>query len=729
MRKINLLCVLILFSGNFLFAQTWDVLNKSMATYSQNDGDTNNGAWSIAKGTATITINVVEEAYVNFTKTGKWAWLKPTTPFANLISDTPYSIEIKARVNSNDENQISLRINNGGTEKFMTTIFLKHGDASNGYINTTASSSNAYTVNTSEWQVYRWVLHADHSKYDVYIDGVEDPVFENVAVASKTDQNGIYFGAESDKACNIDIEYVKMGTGDFFSNPKIRSVVLNAEGHMKSSDDAIVTATANMALLEGKTVTFSLVDENDIIVADVTPQTAVVVGNVAVGTFTIPAAVSAGEYKVKVSVPFDEGGDAMKMYPYTIADASEWDIVNKTMTAWDSGHYLDKAWISYIGASLTTEPDRYSFTQEENYVNLTKTYSTYTTNSITIYTSDLKVAANTAYTFEYKVRINPIDKNLYPDDANGWELNMLSARIENKAPNLYLGYDAEGNGYVTLNSNFANTTAEERVAANIGEWNLYRFVLSADRTTFDLYMNGTRIFRKVPTTSLSGSNILRLGSAVERARCNIDFEYAKMGTGDLNTIPLIYSVDLDSDSHIVGYSATVGVTVETDLITNDSKLLVSLIDKNGNVIVSEEEISVTGDTTTGSITIPNTVGAGNYFVKVAVPGGQIGDVTVESKTVEYEVVDDNTTDISQKAYKNNVSVSANILKGGQILSIEADKSSLSEVALYGIDGSPVYHQLVSGNSFTFSVPSIGGLYLLKIKLDNNTSKEFKILVK
>jgi hypothetical protein len=37
--------------------------------------------------------------------------------------------------------------------------------------------------------------------------------------------------------------------------------------------------------------------------------------------------------------------------------------------------------------------------------------------------------------------------------------------------------------------------------------------------------------------------------------------------------------------------------------------------------------------------------------------------------------------------------------------------------------------VVSGNEFTLNAPAVAGMYLLLVRLVDNTSKEFKILVK
>lgn len=310
MKKTNFLLALIVFSSNFLFAQTWDILDKSMAAYNQDGGASNNGPWAVVQGSSAGSSTTQQAGYVNITKTGmatsgKWAWVRPATAIADLTTNTPYSIEIKARVNPTNvtetstnfqSNQISLRLKSINT---AARIYLKYGNGvTGGFVSTTSGgTSNVYTINTSEWQIYRMVFHANHLKYDVYVDGLDEPVLENISVNTTSDQNGVYFGAESYHCCNIDVEYVKMGTGDFFSKPRISSMALSQNNHI-TGNEATVSVTANTALIDNDNkLLFSLVDlDGNEIVA---PVEATVTDNVAIANLVIPASVVVGQYKVK----------------------------------------------------------------------------------------------------------------------------------------------------------------------------------------------------------------------------------------------------------------------------------------------------------------------------------------------------------------------------------------------------------------------------------------------
>lgn len=325
MKKTCSLLTSIMFAGSFLFAQTWDILDKSMAAYNQNEGVITNQAWSINQGGSASGVATQQSGYVNFTKTntgssGYWAWLRPATALANLTSGTAYSIEVKARVKPIgiadqgsyfEANQISLRM-----QQLGAPIYLRYGDGtSTGSVSTKPDGTNAYLINTSEWQIYRWILHADHSSYDVYIDGVEEPVFENIAIGSKSDPNGIYFGAESQHRCNIDVEHVKMGAGVFFSKSKIVSVSLSSNSHVEDTEKDI-TVTANTVLIDdGEKLLISLVDDDDnVLVAEVD---AFVSQDKAIVNLTIPATVAKGKYFVKAAAPGGQIGET-QISPKTV---------------------------------------------------------------------------------------------------------------------------------------------------------------------------------------------------------------------------------------------------------------------------------------------------------------------------------------------------------------------------------------------------------------------------
>jgi predicted GH43/DUF377 family glycosyl hydrolase len=319
MNKTFLLAAFFFAAIHLIPAQTWDILDKSMSDWNQNGGAPTNQAWAVAQGGSAGCVVTQQAGYVNFTKTNagstaRWAWVRPATAFADLTTGTPYSIEVKARVHSTgiadntsnyEANQISLRL---GGKNTAARFYLRYGDGvTSGSVNTVPGTSGGYRFNTSAWQVYRLVFHADHTKYDLYIDGVDAPVFEGVAVSTTGDQNGIYFGAESAHRCNMDIEYVKMGTGDFFSTSKIVSVSLSSNSQEENVGKTIAITVRTVEIADGAKIQISLVDGYGNVLVD--GVEAVVTNNMAIANLTVPATLTTGKYLVKAAAPNGKIGD------------------------------------------------------------------------------------------------------------------------------------------------------------------------------------------------------------------------------------------------------------------------------------------------------------------------------------------------------------------------------------------------------------------------------------
>ncbi|MDR1585662.1 MAG: cadherin-like beta sandwich domain-containing protein, partial [Prevotellaceae bacterium] len=236
--KKNALIILVMavFAASPIWAAewSWDILDKSMgASWDVDEGSTTNKAWAHTKGGSAGSVATQTGNYVNIVKTvagssARYAWVRPAAALNELTTNTAYTIEVKARAGEIDKttfpdtgsnfeaSQICLRI---GNENLATPIFLRYGDGTTGgSISTYANGSDAKPLNTSEWHVYRIVLQKNHTTYNVYLDDEKDPVFANVAKGTTGDQRGVYFGAESAHRVNIDVEYVKMGTGDMMAN-------------------------------------------------------------------------------------------------------------------------------------------------------------------------------------------------------------------------------------------------------------------------------------------------------------------------------------------------------------------------------------------------------------------------------------------------------------------------------------------------------------------------------
>lgn len=649
MKRIILTIVLIWGLGN-LFAQTWDILDKSMAAYNQNDGNPTNQAWEVVQGGSAGSTITQQTGYVNFTKTNtgssaRWAWLRPVAALADFTSGQPYSIEIKARVNPIDKtvfpdgtyfeaNQLSLRLK----EKATTPIYLRYGDAESGSISTVSSGSNAYNINTSEWQIYRIVLRAD-LKYDVYIAGVDGPIFEGALGGTNSDQNGIYVGAESQHRCNMDIEYVKVGTGDVFSKPQISSIVLSRDSHVEGTGTTVSITAYTASFDDGEELLFSFVDGDDN--EKTTAVEATVGNNVAATNIVIPADLSAGLYYVKVSAKNQINGVDIepKTVPYEIKDpllAETWDILDRdfSVKAWDAS----PAWTLEKATNIPTS----IVTQNDDYVNINKTQAAGSAAYGFLISPAVTVSANTAYTYEIKARTQAIDKEQFPDGNGGNEANQIGFLLNNKLMSIYLVHGDENTGYIASPISAGTGVSPShtaRYALNTSEWHIYRMVFNADNTKYDIYVDDELIFEDAPLFNKTGNNNAKIGGESWQ-RCNMDIEYARMGTGDLVTgdKPKITSMDLSSDSHVENNARTIRITANTINILNGEKLTASFTNEEGTEIISPVDILINTNKGTAELTIPALVPLGKYVITVGVPNDEIGGETVKSKSRQYVVV-------------------------------------------------------------------------------------------
>jgi len=340
----------------------------------------------------------------------------------------------------------------------------------------------------------------------------------------------------------------------------------------------------------------------------------------------------------------------LTLFSLNLNAAVTWDILDKSMSAWNvnGSSNTDNAWIFSKSASGSIPSS--SVTQESGYVNIMKTYTFLSFNYGFIVPAALTLSSNTAYTFEVKARLKPIDKVSFPDitpplaGEGGFESNQISARLNNKNMNIHLKYGNQNEGYISLQAG-VNPGDDLKYKINTSEWHIYRFVFHADNLKYDVYIDGIEnpVFENAATTSMSGTNILRLGAETFH-RCNMDIEYTKMGTGDFSSKPKISSVSVSSDSHVVNHERNVSVTVSTTLINNGEKLLLSLADKNGVDVLNPVEFTIVSNNAISNFTIPVSVPVGEYEVKISAPNGQIGDVIVKPKGVQYVIVEESPID-------------------------------------------------------------------------------------
>lgn len=679
MKKSIFLFALILLSGNFLLAQTWNILDKSMAAWNVNGGLDYNKAWVFAKGTSLTSNNysvTQGTGYVNIWKpyaaaTNNYAFLTP--PSLTLLPNTAYTIEVKARVRSIDKvaypdtetgfesNQISARLNGRNL-----AIHLKYGVDNEGYIAVKPTvnhyDNEKYKINTTEWHLYKIVFYADNLMYDVYVDDVADPIFENVATTTMTGTNIIRLGAESFHRCNMDVEYVKMGTGAFYSKPKITSVVLSAGGQGNDKMGTIVTIVNTIQIDDNEKLLISLVDGEDNTV--VNSKEAIVLQNKATINFTIPAGLKTGKYYIKAAAPGGKIGNN-----YIAAQKAEYLI---TTSAFEGKN------LATFGNSITAAENSWAHQIYKN-LRFGNLYNGAISAAIW-YKRERTVAGQTLQTQNY---YDPDFAGIRTSAPEGEDLLQHQQRINNCA-------------IVHLQKYFIEL---DKKAAPVPDVIIFSY------GTNDEVVNMGDAESALQGDDLSKVNIFNMAGALRWSidTLKIRFPDAKIYVA----LPLQSTRTGKNDDNLKKIEVLKKVCNAKSVPYFDC--------------YNESGITVENSTTyLGDGLHPNEAGKvlhGAYITK------------------KLEEVADKTTSIpsvfNRKAGKKSVSISANVLHASQNLSVTsvADESPLSEVAVYSITGNEIHSKSISSNKYTFQAPTASGIYLVYVKLEDKTSREFKFIVK
>lgn len=666
MRKIIFLVTLGLLSANLFATETWDVLDKSMEAWNANGGETNNKAWATSQAGSGIKVTQ-ETGYVNITKTSvasgsNYAFLIPQA-FISL-PETPYSIAIKARCHPIDKgiypdvsggfesNQISARVNNKNL-----AIHLKYGDENTGYLTVNPGlepkDADKYKINTSEWHTYRIVFHADNSIYDVYVDDIKEPIFENVATSVMAGSSILRLGAESTHRCNMDIEYAKVGTGDFYSRAKLVSVSLSAISQAEEKSNTVTVTANTIAIDDNQKLEVSLVDSDNKIV--VSAVEAIVLESKAKVDFTIPSGLTKAKYFVKIAAPDGKIGDVNvtpQLADYMI-----------TSSAFEGKNLVT------FGNSITAAANSWAHQTEEK-----------------LRFADLYNGAIAGACWYRRARLAQDGDSIWTQDYND--------------PN-FAGF---GNG--------ANNTREQ--------------------------------FQKI----INNCAVIHIQKYLQERTSTPDYIILSYGTNDIETSmgnpdavikePDLKKVSLYSMCGALRWSLE---TLKTEFPTAKIYVALPIQARDGGKNSANKRKIAGIKKVCDSMSVPyfdcynesgiTQANEGTYLRDGLHPNaaGQVvhGDYII--KKLE-EMVQSSSID-EEIAEAKNVSISSSVLKPGESFSVICHTSdlSLSEANFYSVAGSRVYQKSISGNESTLQAPNISGVYFVNVKLNNNVSKTFKVLVK
>lgn len=627
MKKRNVMWTVMCMVISGLFAQEstdWNLLNK--------DFSSDYTGWTIAKGGNLVATQ--EPGHVNITKeaTQKWAWFKPETPFADLETGEDYSIVVRVRLGdatADPSNQVSLRLS---PENVRMPFYLAYGDEETGYISASQHGTAPFHLNTSEFQEYGIYVHADHATYDIYVNG--ELAIPNVGKSGdqNNDANGVYFGSESSKACDMDIEYVKMGKGNLIK-ASISSIELSQESQAVGTDATVQVTVQTDLLADGTVLLCSLVDgvSGETIVPAVETT---VSNNEATAQLIIPSTVSIGEYAVKVEVKDNVSVTPLtKAYEIKDAESLQWNILDRDFreVAWNSG---SEPW-----TLAKNRVDESFVTTTDEGVSLYKTDAGGSYYYAFLQSPEVLIDEDTEYTFQVEARVKPIDKEQYPDAteqpasgvSGGFEANQIAFQQNGKLMSIFLLCDTEtASGYVAaqeVSGTGINPSSVNRSELKTSDWHVYSLLSDATESTYDVYVDGKLLLTDQAWGAKSGGNTVKLGGESWQ-RFNMDVRYVRIGEGNL----------------------------------------------------------------------------------VPPAGG--------------------TTGLMELPGSETVRVSHTMLHAGDMLSVAAGADHvLSEAVFYSLTGKEMNRISIQGRTSELQVPAMSGVYVLRVSLDDDTMKDFKILIK
>jgi hypothetical protein len=473
--------------------------------------------------------------------------------------------------------------------------------------------------------------------------------------------NIIRLGAESTHRCNMDIEYVKMGTGDFYSKSKIVSVVLNAESQAEDNAKTIVVTANTVLINDNEKLFISLVDGEDNTVVDAVE--AVVSQNKATINFTIPSGLPRGKYFVKAAAPNVKTGGIVispKIAEYFI-----------TSSAFEGKN------LATFGNSITAATNSWAYLTQKR-LRFANLYNGAISAAIW-YKRERVVGTQTIWT-----------QNYYDDDFAGISSvaptgeNVLEhqRRINNCAVVHIQKYFTELNKKtapkpdVIIFSYGTNDELYEHTLGNAGD-----ALLEEDLSKVNVFTMAGALRWCIDT--------LRMEIPDAKIYVALPLQSARNGKNEGNLIKMEIIKTICEAKSVPFFDCfhEAGITLENHAIYLGDGLH------------------------------PNEAGKvvhGEYIIK------------------KLEEAEPATPAVIQEEVRNEfISISGNVLNAGELLYVKSLKeyAALKEMTFYGMAGNMVCRKSVSGNETAFNVPPVAGMYLLTVRLADNTSKKIKILIK
>ena len=788
MKRYGFIVFLTLLAGRLLAVDgVWDIMDKAMGPlWNHDEGKTTNQGWTAyigndVKNMTDTTSN--PEGWVNITKLGVGSGAYSAlinSKDMKLPPNTPYTIEIEARINRIDKteypdvsgvgfesNLLSARINNKTAD-----FYLRYSDnldemdgSKEGYAclvpSLTPEEEELYYLNVSEWHKYRLVISADNMIFDVYVDG--KLIFESVPTKDMSNASDIVrIGADPTYRCNVDVRHVCVGTGDFNSTARISTISLSSDSHIVGTERTIAVQTNTVLMPERQKLQVTLVDEQGLEMVE--PTECEVIDNLSTTNFTIPSHIPEGKYAVRVSVPGGKVGDVEvepKQFDYVVTgespigyfpkvnpvgfvrDINDYQFIGEKKefifpSIVDAKAHLNNG--KFLNGGDTIARYYLFYTPHENPGGMFLSTAPTLDGPWTEYAgkSSSSTENGRVMTFEWTITQNERIGQGGSNEKHISACQVIWNEVVQKyimyfhGPNTLSHYATSDNlldwtygGVIFESTQFAAGAAEASYAkafeyAVPGLDNKYVMLLMTQQGNIRrIYwahskdgLSWTPVrkalvspdldYKKVPGTDMKpdysgsfGNNVAGPSLWVEDGRCMV---LCHGSSGNMFVIEV--GAGFDREIHWGEYMRASDVLIDTD--DNGNKQAVPRI-SSAQFIRSD---------------------AGEWYMFFEAGsrlGANIAYAKESASSASFQVV----------PQVSSVSLSRNVLDTEETLTISSltDEAQLSEAAFYNLTGCEMGRAVVDGKTCTLQAPAATGLYILRVSFNDQTTQEFKVMVR
>jgi hypothetical protein len=143
--------------------------------------------------------------------------------------------------------------------------------------------------------------------------------------------------------------------------------------------------------------------------------------------------------------------------------------------------------------------------------------------------------------------------------------------------------------------------------------------------------------------------------------------------------PLITSVTLDSSSVNNGEEKEIGITVKTSNVADNTEVTATLYNSNDTAVNTVDVATGNVNATTGStvlgLTLPDTLGTGEYYIKIEISSESLTDETAIINVIEPDIVISGISTSNATLIKNYISGTIEIT--GSNFSATASSNTIS----------------------------------------------------